>query len=387
MGSPISPMEAIDIIERAIALYKKVKDTPEQINKIGRRMERLNNYLHELQELLDTKKNPGGLASLRPINKVQLESIIKDIKADGQQVYELLKRWEKNIGPLGLQWRFDWFGHMVYGLGSSPDKLDALADNIDKHLNDIDHFILLLISFAQNKQLVQRVPRAPSPSPARYPVPVPGQYNLLFVDGYNVGRSKVAEAYTRILLEWSKHIPNAKMLKVNMVDSAGIVIQNKAAYAQELIDLKTTLARGGNNPTTHALDSLFKNYTFQAPYKTAIEKQAYSSNARGLPANLFSTYDFIISFTKGHELKLIKLRELLVEKLGNSARPRGKGKIVLVADYVSGKEGTDLFEPEDTRDKWNRTTSFLKGCVRAFLKQELGWIEPTVQIKSSQGTS
>jgi protein-tyrosine-phosphatase len=376
MASPISPMEAIDIIERAIELYKKVKDMPEQIKKIGRRMERLDGYLHELQDLLDTKKNPGGIASLRPVNTAQLEAIMKDIKKDGQKVYELLRKWEKNIGPGGVVLRFDWFAHLVFAMGSSPDKLDELADDIDKHLVDINHFIVILLGFAQNKQLVQRAP--PPPSPKLAPVtPSPQGFNVLFVDGFNVGRSRIAEAYCLLLGRSTIAIQGTSSWKVNKIYSAGILPTQKTSCAQELVDLGEKLVPGGAVPNSVAVESLFDNKSFDFPFKQRIREELEKSKSKGLPAQLFAEFDFVVVFTKGHELKMIKLRDMLIEKHGSSARPRGKGKIVLLGDYLTGKPGSEIFEPQSTRDEWNKTTAIIKASLKSFLKQDIGWKQDT----------
>jgi hypothetical protein len=376
MGSPISPMEAIEIIEKAIALYKKVKDTPEQINKIARRMERLDLYLHELADLLDRKKNPGGLASLRPTSAAQLEAIIKDVKADGQEVYTILRKWDENIGPKGLAFKFDWFAHLVFALGSSPDKLDTLAENIEQHLNDVNKFIVLLIAFAHNQQPnnKQWIRAPPSPDRRRSPSPGPREKNIVFVDGYNVGRSKVAEAYCRLLTQWTRKAGGE--WKLNKTHSAGILPQTKSAYATELVALGTKMIHGGRQPTQVAMDSLFDNKWFEYPYKNVIKEQVSHSKSRGLAPRLFSVYDYIVVFTKGHEVKMIKLREMITEKHGNSARPKGKGKIVLLGDYLTGKPGSEIFEPNETRENWNRSTSVIKGSIKSFLKKELKWVQP-----------
>jgi protein-tyrosine-phosphatase len=383
MASPLSPMEAVEIVERALALYKKIKDLPEQITKIAKRMEGLNIYLHELQDILDTKKNPGGLASLRPVNVTQLNHIIKDIKADGQKVYDLLYRWEKNIGPGGLVWRFDWVAHLVYGLGSSPDKLDALGADIEKHLNDINRFILVLISFAANKQLMNKM-RPPPPSPIlrpKSPIPASQEVNILFVDGFNTGRSKVAEAYCHLLSKWTIQISGAPQWKIRRIYSAGILPSNKTSYAQELVDLGEKLTGGDVPPNSSAVDSLFNNTAFDFPFKETIKKQISSSRSRGLPSDLFSTFDFVIVFTRRHELKLIKLRELLLEKFGSSARPRKKGKIVLLGDYLTGKPGSEIYEPADKL--WSNTTAVIKLSTRSFLQKEIGWVRPTPDGKTA----
>jgi uncharacterized protein (DUF342 family) len=136
MASPISPGEAIAIVKKAVETYKKIREAPEQVKKVGRRMKRLESYLEALKELLDQKKR-HALASLRPAQTRELNIILNDIEEDAEKVYKILEKWDKNIGPFGLQFRFKSVGEALFALGSNPDKLEELTEEIELHKNDV----------------------------------------------------------------------------------------------------------------------------------------------------------------------------------------------------------------------------------------------------------
>jgi hypothetical protein len=132
----ISPMEALSIVKKAVETYKTIREAPEQVKKVGRRMERLESYLEALKELLNNKQR-HALASLRPIQTRELEIILKDIEEDAGKVYAILKKWNENVGPFGFQFRFRSVGEALFALGSNPDKLEELNKEIELHKNDV----------------------------------------------------------------------------------------------------------------------------------------------------------------------------------------------------------------------------------------------------------
>ncbi|KAF2405186.1 hypothetical protein EJ06DRAFT_518213 [Trichodelitschia bisporula] len=153
MSLPISPMEAIEIVQKAVALYKKIQDAPEQVAKIGKRMERLEHYLRGLQELLNAKSS-NTLASLQPAQTQQLKLVIQDIKSDSQQIYDILYKWDNNVGPFGLELRFKTMAQALFATGSSPDKLNDLCESIQQHQSELRDFLQLLGWFGLNQILV-----------------------------------------------------------------------------------------------------------------------------------------------------------------------------------------------------------------------------------------
>ncbi|KAF2672061.1 hypothetical protein BT63DRAFT_186926 [Microthyrium microscopicum] len=397
-GSPVSPGEVIALIKKAIDLYKEVKDYTEQIEKIGKRMPRLRDYLEELQELLDTRKNPGGIASLRATQVRRLNDLIGAVKDDAKDVYDLLRRWKENQGPGGVIFRFDWVAHLVYVLGSSPDKLQALGESIEAHLIDINRFVVLLSAFAHNAAMQQKaaqskapgkkkekkVGKSPSPAPltvpaipaARSPSPSPvvmSNCTITFVDGDNVGRSRIAEGYMKLLGEST--LRKKLTWRIASINSHGWAVSNTAGPQKELAQLNLALKPGAETPNFVAMDSLFDNKLLDFPFKHQVRTSISQRKARGLPKDLFTTNDFIIVFTLAQQINLIRLRELLVNFRSSSSDK--KGRIVLLGDYV--KRGSQIYEakPFTDRTKWNKVTGKIKPAVKAFLKKEMDWTPPT----------
>lgn len=392
MGSPISPLECVEWVERGIALYKKIKDAPEQMKLLGRRMDRLDFYLHQLAELVDKKKNPAGVAALSPAITSQMQIIMKDVRTDAKTVYELMRKYDENIGPKGLVWKYDWFGHLVFGLGSSPDKLKDLTDGIERHLGDLDRLIGLVMPLAHNTQMKKKIKPPPSPILAPKAPARPETYAILFVDGYNTGRSKIAKAYCHLLSAWTTH-EKAKWA-ANPLHSAGINIERDSDILNGLKSQGAVVMKDRLMMKKPALNSLFDNKSFDfLKSKPDIRNRTYENLSMGLPGDLFSKYHFIVTFTKGHELSLIKLRDHISKQKGPAAHPLGKGKIVLIGDYLSGKTGTQIFAPsrskpspgksqaEADREAWNRTTALIKGSVKSFLKKEVGWLPPITGLQ------
>jgi prepilin-type processing-associated H-X9-DG protein len=355
MASPISPLEAIGILQKALKLYKQIsEDVPEQMQRIARRMSRLETYLVGLDDLLNPKKNAGGLAALKPLLVSQLNEIIKDTEADASKIYDIIFRWKNNIGPGGVIFRFDWVAHTVFVLRSSPDKLDSLADHLDNHLDDINRFLLLLNTAGQNTLLLnpsqgQGKARTRSPSPNSRK-----EINILFVDGHNEGRSRVAEAYAKLLREWTAS--KKGNWKVQWIHSAGISVLSRSQVSEQLKKLKVEPSEGKKPPNELAVASLFENQLFNYSFKSTIKTETMSKTSRGLQKDMFSKYHFILVFTRGQQLQLFRLRELLAQQQGYAAvKAKGKGNIVLLgADYHKRIE--DIFEPKSERGQWNKTT-------------------------------
>ncbi|KAK3681852.1 hypothetical protein LTR37_020836 [Vermiconidia calcicola] len=89
MASPISVGDAIQLVQGAVALYKKIKNAPEEIATIGKRLEDLGFYLRTLQGLLSDRRR-HSLANLRPEVTKRLQRIIIDIRVDTEDVTTIL---------------------------------------------------------------------------------------------------------------------------------------------------------------------------------------------------------------------------------------------------------------------------------------------------------
>jgi hypothetical protein len=385
MGSPISPMEAIEIVRKAVALYKKIQDAPEQVGKVGKRMERLEGYLVGLKELLDDKSR-HSLAGMRPAQTSELRSVIKDIEKDAEKVYEILKRWDNNIGPFGLQLRFKTVGQALFAVGSSPDKLESLSADIEQHKNDLRDLLQLLGWFGVNSLLPgnqqQTTPANRPTSPS--PLPVKKDNNVIFIDSANVNCSRVAEAYVQLVREWTVRTDGHWRIKLN--HSAGLTVERRSDCTNVLESLTPPLKMipGNEKPNWTAMAALFDNGLFSYPYKKVVRDAALSRMSRGVSENLFNTYDFILVFTGREYENLIRLKQALSVNGGASRVPKGKCRIIHLGSYLSkGGKPVEIFparkNPDGThsRENWNKTVSNIKMATKVFLKREMSWVQPS----------
>jgi protein-tyrosine-phosphatase len=378
-------MEAIQIVQRAVELYKKIREAPDQVDKVGKRMQRLESYLLGLKELIDDKSR-HSLALLRPAQIRELKAIINDIEKDAQQVYEILKKWDQNVGPFGLELRYNTVANALFALGSSTGKLEGLAEAIEQHKTDLRDFLQLLGYFGLNA-LLNPVLQPPAQSKPRSPSPAPWTHRkdcgTLFVDPYNAGRSKVAEAYTKLLGEWTTRAGGAWRIK--FAHSAGFMVRNRSDCSGVLENFRPPLDKpikaGKVPPNCTAMAALFDNGLFNYPYKTTIRDATLSQRSRGLGQDLFSKYDFILVFTGREYENLLRLKKALIEKNGKTAAPKGKGRILHLGSYLSkdGKTIEIVDAPKDkngkdSRANWNKTVANIKMSIKLFLKRELGWV-------------
>jgi len=265
-------MEAIEIVRKVVALYDKIKhQVPDKIVKIGKRMCRLEAYLLSLEELISDKSR-HVLAQLRPAESVELRIIIKEIRDDSQSVYELLEKWDKNIGPFGWQMRFTSVSQAYFSISSSPEKLDSLTKDIETNKQDLKDFLQLIAHYGLNQLLAPSAPNSVARSPSPAPLAAQGKkFNLIFIDPHNLGRSVVAEAYMALLGEWT--VRSGGFWPIDKAHSAGIRVQNKSDIVDTLQNLKPPIQMGPGNwlPLEMAMASLFDNSTFDWPYKKRIK--------------------------------------------------------------------------------------------------------------------
>ncbi|KAF2429002.1 hypothetical protein EJ08DRAFT_591503 [Tothia fuscella] len=374
-------MEAIQIVHEAIALYKEIQDAPEQVEKVGKRMERLEGYLIGLKELLGDKSR---LAILRPAQTQEIKAVIKDIEGDAEKVYEILKKWENNIGPFGLELRFKTIGQALFAIGSSPDKLESLSQDIEQHKTDLRDILQLLGWFGVDALLpgtpstnTAKRPKSPLPHPAK------NDYNIIFVDSTNVNCSRVAEAYVKLVQEWTVRTHGDWRIKLD--HSAGLGVRNGSDCMGALESIKPalTLRPGNDKPNETAMAALFDNKLFNHPYKKVIRDTALTRTSRGVTEKLFKTYDFVLVFSGRDYEAVAKLKQALTEKGGVSLVPKGKCRVIQVGSYLA-KNGkpVDIWparknaDGTHSRETWNSTVSNLKIAIKAFLKSELGWVQP-----------
>ena len=382
MGSPISLGDAVSIVEKAVELYNKIQDAPKQIEDVGTRMKRLKSYLANLDELLKSTSK-FGLGAKRPGLITEIGDIASDCKANALKVKALLDRWDSKTGPRGLDLRFEWFARTLFALGSSPQKLNELTSSVDRNVNDIGHFILLLNAFGQDEQLQLQNEAATQSVVAEPIVQHRKGLGVIFIDPMNTGRSKVAEGYAKLVREWT-NTGRPNKFDIKFVNSAGLKITSQSNCINLVSEkLNIRMDEGGKTPDELPMASLFDNNLFLYPFKATVKERMLASKSRGVTSSLFSGYDYIFVFDRRYQNLLEQLKEAFVSKYGPASVPQDKGAIVMLGDYGK-RQGFDVTNPrfhgrgeaEKNRDEWNRTTSLIKVAFKTWLRKELQWTEP-----------
>ncbi|POS77417.1 hypothetical protein DHEL01_v204194 [Diaporthe helianthi] len=392
MADPLGTlMQVAEVVGKVIEIYEKIKDAPDQIRRIGRRMTRLNTILRNLEGLLRTDKK-NSLARLGPALTDELLGVIKDIRKESEDLQVLFVKWDKDIGPWGMHFRFKFAAQAYFALGSSSDKLEALGNSIEEHREDLSDLLAVMMGFGINQLLVvgqvpgpasSEVVRQPSPSPS--PSPPRTDFRIIFVDPYNVSRSIVAEAYTSLLREWT--IRTGGQWRIKMAHSAGFFVRARGEVVDTIDSMqvlypsyKLGLKDGHSLPAPTPLAALFENQMFNHPYKQDVKKVMESRRSRGLTRAMFKTYDYVLVFTDREEDNLIRLRNLLVDSNGKDvATAKRKGKVMHLGRYLTTDGARkEILAPKDDgdRDQWNAKVGQIKIAIKAFLKGELDWKQP-----------
>jgi protein-tyrosine-phosphatase len=386
MGSPISMGDALTLISKALEIYNKITECPKQITDVGIRMKRLKSFLNSLNDLL-ISQSEYGLAAKRPAQITELREIVVDVEADAKSVHQLLERWDDKVGPWGMQWRWKPIADVWFALGSSPAKLEELTGKIDRHMQDIDHQIVLLNAFGHDEQLkiaaasAKKAAGGQKRAPSRSPRPLRSDYHVIFVDPRNTARSKVAEAYCKLLRELTNASKTndgsgaTAKFRIKWVHSAGLKVLNRSDCA-DIVKRTLLLDQdpGGQPPARIPMAALFDN-SIQYPNKGPTELAIRSSSSRGITKSLFSTYDFIFVFEQTHYVQLLRLRKAFAEELGAQAIPRGKGRVVMLGE-------SDILNPKDSgsevqrRKEWNKCVATIKLALKAWLTKEMQWQKP-----------
>ena len=258
-------MEAIEILQKTVALYKKIRDAPAHFEQTARNMESLEFYLQELRALLNDRTR-NSLASARPAQTARLQAIIGEIQVDAEKIYDILDKWEQKVGPFGLQIRFQSVAQAWFAINSSPEKLQTLSDSIEKHELDLGKLLQLMGLFgirSINSASLQTAPVASSTNVSR---------GIVFIDPSNLGRSKVAEGYSKLLREWT--VRTSGMWPIKFVHSAGINVRHRSDCVdilQQTLGPRNENVAGNKPPNETALASLFDNHLFNYPYKTQVK--------------------------------------------------------------------------------------------------------------------
>ncbi|KKY37888.1 hypothetical protein UCDDA912_g02105 [Diaporthe ampelina] len=394
MADPLGTLlQAVEVVGKAIEIYKKIQDAPDQIRRMGKRMASLNTILSQLEQLLRTDEK-RSLARLGPAMTDELLGVIQDMRQDSEEVRVLFVKWDKDIGPWGMQFRFKFAAQAYFALGSSSDKLEALSDRIDEQRQNLRDLLQVMMGLGINQLLGggqgPAIIRQPSPSPS--PDPPRMDFRIIFVDPYNVARSVVAEAYTKLLREWTVRTGGA--WKVKVAHSAGFFTRNRSEIVDTVDGIKFLypsyqlgIKEGKAPPQPTSLAALFDNKMFDHPYKQDVRQEIESRRSRGITKTIFKTYDYILVFTDREEDNLMRLRKLLISNNGkDTVTARRKGKVMHLGRYLTTDGARrEIVAPKNDGDRaqWNAKVAQIKTAIRAFLKGELGWKQPPKGAKVS----
>ncbi|KAI9660523.1 MAG: hypothetical protein M1821_009874 [Bathelium mastoideum] len=366
----ISIGDALAIVDKAVELYNRIHDAPEKIKEIMLHVKRMKPFLEQLRDLL-ADKSENSLAQRYPLGTSTVNGALEGVKKDVDLVNTALEQWQAAT-PTRLK-------KALQALGGKPDKIEKLSRRIDQQQQDIQQYLSLLTLYGINT-LVQAIPPAGvTLESASLPRAKDESISIMFIDTYNRGRSRIGEGYAKLVREWTTRTNN--VWKITTIASAGFRIRNGSDCVDILQALRIRTDGGNKQPLPIPMDSLFDNHFFKHKYRDDIQNELLQSKSRGVTTKLFSTYDYIFTYTQGEGAKLEGLRDALVNRLGPSAAPAGKGNIVLLGKYGLKKEH-NIDSPNETddlkhnREVWNQTTSNIKMSFRGFLEKELGWTKP-----------
>ncbi|OIW28757.1 hypothetical protein CONLIGDRAFT_577951 [Coniochaeta ligniaria NRRL 30616] len=398
------------LVRGAVELYNRIDDWPDQMKKLGRRMKNLNVYLTELEEIVAKKAN-NAFVRLFSKQKEHLGLLLQDIRKDTESIKALFHKWENDIGPLGFQFRFKTITQAYFALGSSSDKIAALIEDVNEHLQGIRDYLTLmgfkaavLIGERQNANLApapvlgkpgkapvgekkdDKNKRKPSPSPS--PAPPRRDFKIVFVDPGNVARSVVAEALAKLMREWTK-VSNGDW-RIRTIHSAGVLVKDRTDVP-EIESLRREVA-GSQSPGRLALEAVFDNKNFDFPAKKDIHISMLRKRSNGIKKDMFKVYDFILVFSSRDHESMLKVKSALIEKDGaKEVTATGKGRILHLGSYLT-LDGIprEIDDPSKTskapvtRADWNWKAAQIKLAIKEFLKQEMQWKQPPQKAAERQ---
>ncbi|GAM82445.1 hypothetical protein ANO11243_004250 [Dothideomycetidae sp. 11243] len=365
MFPTVSPGELWELYKTTKELIEKIKDAPEHIEHMKKRLRDLESQLNRLKENFLT---PDGkiVPDLKRSARDDLLRILTDLYSDIDGVNKILAEWDNRKGPLGTTLPA-FAPKLFFALGKNPERLDNLEKEIAYHRAELNLWLTTTIA--------EKLSPAPTPPPVKHEKRKP---TILFLDKDNIGRSKVAEAYVRLLQDRTWRSTGHRPL--HAVHSAGLHVARRSEVV-DLIQPMGEIYHTTRLPSLTALAALFDNKFYDGPYKDGLWKEMQVSMARGVPASLFRDYEYILVFSGYMQKNLVELRTKLVERHGKGIAPERKGRVVLLGEYAHVR--TEVIPHVERwgdetayRTAWNSTVGVIKGAVKGWLKAELGWKQP-----------
>ncbi|KAK4158233.1 hypothetical protein C8A00DRAFT_10960 [Chaetomidium leptoderma] len=396
----------VELVQKAIAIYERIENLPQQMAQLGRRMEHLNIFLVRLQNFLEGKPKKELLSGQLD----DLRKLLERIKSNAAKVYDLFDRYKKGIlsRSKDLEFRASWISHLWFSIvDNSADKVQVIMEDIDQQRSLLrDYLVLMAVEKAYQPRpgrttekdtaatataMVKRPTPSPSPSPPRR------DYKILFVDPYNEARGVVAEALVKLLGQLTAKARGD--WRIIEVQSAGFFAKAKSDCVGVIKGLdyseksfKKPWLPGGQKPHSTAMAAVFDNKWCDYPFKKDIRKEITARTSCGMRKDTFSSFDFIIVFTLREHDNMVKLKEALGKQ---KDIPRGKGRVLQLGTYLSQKRGEvrEILHPDQRnlndaskeREDWNRTVSDIKTALKGFLKQEMKWKQPDDKVIAASG--
>ncbi|KAF4553543.1 Hypothetical protein D9617_6g092740 [Elsinoe fawcettii] len=375
MALPIGIGDILALVEIAKDIYDKVKGVQEKVDKTGSQIVKLSGYLRNLQHMLVKDKGLGQDA-LRKDQVSDMEAMLKDIRVDVISMTKLLKDYRDKRGPLGSQFAVDIAHKVYFATGGGAKKLDELSDELEKKVKEIDQWTTQLNLAITQQILANQLKKQLNVSQP----PSKTGVSILFIDKDNTGRGKVAEAYAKLVNQWTSADRNGWPAKTVHSVGLNVMRRNQCVELLEKQDFKYRI-EGNQAPVEVAMQALFDNKLFNYPYKAKIQADVKASRSRGPELSLFKDYDYVLVFTRQMETNLVRLRQDMVKAGGQSVAPKGKGQIKLLGEYSNSKTSS-IYHPVEMKniegelEKWKKTVSMIKVAYKGFLKKELGWVQP-----------
>lgn len=386
--SPDTILQAVDLVKKAVEIYRRIEDLPAQMTALGRRLEQLGIFLGCLARFVKAKPKTaydGLLAS----QKGELEGIMKSIKSNIDSAYDFFERYEKGIlsRRYDIQFRFKWAAQVWFSLAeNTPEKVGALVESIDNDCTFLNHYLALMnaqgIEHLINKD--KKGGRSVSPLPRT-------DYTIIFIDPYNQGRSVIAAAWVYTFMACT--LKAGAQWRIKHCHAAGFFVKSRSDCIETIDGLdytyksfKKPFKDGGAMPDRNPRAALFDSQQYNYPDKKLLEDKVASWRSRGVRSTIFKDYDYIVVFTNREIDNMTKLRNALIKQEGPSVAPRGKGKLLMLGAHLSPP--AEILAPAEipnaaknkngtkNGDHWNKTVAQLKLAIKEFLFQEFQWAEP-----------
>ncbi|KAM7210632.1 hypothetical protein V8F06_013989 [Rhypophila decipiens] len=420
---------AVEAVQKAIEMCKRVEDLPDQMKTLGRRMELQNTVLLQVETFI--KEYSKGVDPILEAGQQQdLVRIIGNVKENADKVYELFEREKENIlsREYNLQFKFKLPARIWFALvENQPEKIKGIMEDINHDREELSHYLQIIGPSKQNQQPSPLPPSSPSKalelvvpvqnnakkrrlSPSPSPLPLRQDYKILFVDPRNQARSLVAQSIVLLLGGLTEATSNSSSVpwRIAKAHSAGFFVSHKSTLTSVISSLSYSYKSykmgpfpGNELPNPVALASVFDNKSYPYPFKSTIQTRMTKHRSVGLTEDAFKTYDYIIVFTNREHDNMVRLKDALIQSGKISAREKGgKGRVLHLGTYIpqrNGKPKEILNVPSkldeatgkrsESRGDWNKKAGEIKTALKAFLKDEMGWVMPcsSNMTTSSQG--